>query len=195
MIEHQDVPGGVPPDEVYISVDIEASGPVPGEYSMLAVGACLVGSPGTTFYAELRPINDRYVPEALRVGGLSMSQLALKGENPARAMTRLQDWVRDIAAGARPVFVGFNASFDWAFVNWYFTVFVGENPFGISALDIKSFYMALVGSNWEDTSLTQIRPEFRSTRAHTHNALDDAKGQAEMFLKMLAESRRRSKDA
>jgi ribonuclease T len=29
--------------EIYFSVDIEASGPIPGEYSMLSLGACLVG--------------------------------------------------------------------------------------------------------------------------------------------------------
>src|SRR6266436_4496570 len=37
-------------DEAYISVDIEAAGPVPGEYSMLSLGACLVDSPEITFY-------------------------------------------------------------------------------------------------------------------------------------------------
>ena len=39
------------------------------------------------------------------------------------------------------MFVGFNASFDWSFVNWYFHKFVGTNPFGVAALDIKAYYM------------------------------------------------------
>ena len=31
--------------EVFISVDIEASGPIPGEYDLLSIGMCLVDQP------------------------------------------------------------------------------------------------------------------------------------------------------
>ena len=53
--------------EAYISVDIEASGPVPGKYSMLSVGACLVEDPTKDFYCEIKPISSEYVEEALKV--------------------------------------------------------------------------------------------------------------------------------
>jgi len=59
-------------NEVYISVDIEAAGPVPGEYSMLSIGACDVELPKKSFYIELKPINDNFIPEALAVSGLSL---------------------------------------------------------------------------------------------------------------------------
>src|SRR5438552_192307 len=36
-------------EEVYISVDIEASGPIPGEYSLLSLGACVVCKMSETF--------------------------------------------------------------------------------------------------------------------------------------------------
>jgi len=39
------------------------------------------------------------------------------------------------------VFVGFNALFDWSFVNYYLHRYPGENLFGFAALDIKSMYM------------------------------------------------------
>ena len=42
--------------EKYVSVDIEASGPIPGEYSMLAIGACLVDDDAATFSATLKPL-------------------------------------------------------------------------------------------------------------------------------------------
>ncbi len=61
--------------ELYFSVDIEASGPMPGEYSMLSLGACRVDALEHTFYAELRPISDRFVPAALEVSGFDLHWL------------------------------------------------------------------------------------------------------------------------
>jgi ribonuclease T len=172
-------------EEVYISVDIEAAGPVPGEYSMLSIGASVVGKPETSFYAELKPINGNVVPEALSVSGLDMAKLAKDGQEPRAAMETLRDWVQDVAAGRKPVFVGFNASFDWSFVNWYFHKYLGDNPFGFSALDIKAYYMGLSGSKWGETTSSQIPREFQPNQVPTHNALADARAQAEMFAKLL----------
>ena len=56
-------------------------------------------------------------------------------------MRSFVDWVDTVAAGRRPVFVGFNATFDWMFVADYVWRFVGRNPFGISGLDIKALYL------------------------------------------------------
>jgi len=44
------------------SVDIESSGPIPGEYSMLSIGACVVGNTKDSFYAELKPISKSLSP-------------------------------------------------------------------------------------------------------------------------------------
>src|SRR3712207_2006270 len=107
-------------DELYVSVDIEAAGPIPGTYSMLALGACLVEAPDQAFYAELRPISDRFIPEAMRVSAFSLDELRLTGREPAQAMRAFRHWIIQVAGARRPVFVGFNASFDWSFVNWYF---------------------------------------------------------------------------
>ena len=90
------------------------------------------------------------------------------------------------------MFVGFNATFDWSFVNFYFQQYLGENPFGIGGIDIKSYYMGLSGVTWEDTRSSRIPKAYKDTsRRHTHNALDDAIEQAEIFRRMRqkAESR------
>lgn len=181
------------PGEVFVSVDIEASGPIPGRYSMLALGACVVGAPKTSFYAELRPISDAAVPEAMAVVGRTLDEFKKTGEPPSRAMRRFSTWVRRIAKGKRPVFVGFNATFDWSFVNWYFHSYAGTNPFGFGGLDIKSYYMGMSGCTWDDTRSSLLPPPFRSAKALSHQALQDATGQARMFHAIVAAARRAAK--
>ncbi len=172
-------------DEVYISVDIESAGPIPGEYSMLSFGACLVSNPTVSFYVELKPINSNFIPDALKVSGLTLEQLAATGLSPEEALKTFHDWVQNVVHKQRAVFVGFNASFDWSFVNWYFHMFLGDNPFGIGAVDIKSYYMGLSGCLWKETTSSHLPQSFRPSHHQTHNALDDAIAQAEMFKKLL----------
>ena len=175
--------------ECFVSVDVETSGPIPGDYSMLSLGACVGGGGDEGFYVEIKPINDNAVPDALKVSRFDMAKLAKTGETPEDALAKLATWVKKVAGAAKPVFVGFNAGFDWSFVNWYFIHFAEENPFGFAPLDVKSYYMGLVGCGWEDTKSSRIRPEFQPAKPGDHNALTDARAQAEMFDKMRAAER------
>jgi ribonuclease T len=174
--------------EVYISVDVEASGPIPSEFSMLSIGACVVGQTDLTFYAELKPLNDNFVKSALDVSQLFLEQLKISGELPSEAMGRFERWIQRISAGKRPVYVAFNATFDWMFTHWYFVKFLGRDPFGISGLDIKAYYMGLKNAQWSETTKKHIRAVFQPGSRHTHNALEDAIEQAEIFEEMLKES-------
>jgi len=175
--------------EAYISVDVEAAGPLPPTYSMLSLGAVVVDDPQATFYVEFKPLNDKSVPAAMKVVGRTLQDFARAGRDPKDAMAGFRDWLGSVAKAATPVFVGFNATFDWAFVNFYFHQYLGENPFGIGGLDIKSYYMGLSGGTWEDTRSSRIAAEFKdSSRRHTHNALDDALEQAELFRRMRQKS-------
>jgi ribonuclease T len=172
--------------ERYVSVDVETSGPRVGLHSMLQIGACLVDDSRETFQALLVPISEHADPKAMEIVGKPLSYFNENGRDPINVMHDFGDWVRAACGIDRnPVFVGFNAAFDWGFVNWYFMRYGNTlNPFGVSPLDIKSYYAGLSGCDWEDTRSSRIPERFKPSRQHTHNALDDAIEQAEMFQRM-----------
>lgn len=172
----------------YISVDVETSGPNPSLYSLLAIGACTVEEAPQTFYVELQPVSDRATAEALAITGLSMARLKENGLEPAEAMARFEAWLQEaVPSGHRPLFVAFNAPFDWMFVNDYCHRFLGHNPFGYKALDIKSLYMGVAGVSWSETSMRHVAAKYLDNRVLTHHALQDALDQATIFRKLMAE--------
>lgn len=182
------------PNEIYICVDVETAGPVPGQYAMLSIGACLVEDIHTNFYIELQPDRNESLPEALAISGLSLQGLQQTGCPPLAAMQAFADWVHSVTPQDwRPVFVALNAPFDWTFVNDYFHRYLGHNPFGHSALDIKAFYMGLTGVSWSETSMKHISAHVAEEKKLMHNALKDAQDQAEIFREILYQSKSENK--
>jgi DNA polymerase III epsilon subunit-like protein len=182
--------------DFYISVDVETAGPYPGQYSLLSIGACSLDMPRRTFYVELKPINKDFTEEALEICQLSMSDLAQNGLEPEEAMEQFASWLQAVVPGGhRPVFVAFNAAFDWMFVAHYFHHYLGHNPFGYAALDVKTFYMALHGVSWMETSMRYVTPRYLGERSLSHHALQDALDQADIFQRMLDAAQGRSSDA
>ncbi len=178
------------PTEIFISVDVETSGSHPERFSLLSIGACLVDNPDEGFYVELKPAKSQFEESALRVSQLSIEKLTKDGVPPALAMQQFADWIRSVApSGQRPIMVAFNAPFDWAFLNQYFLEYLGDNPLGHSAIDIKAFYMGLSGCPWEETSMLYLSPRFLKGHQLPHDALADARLQAGLFRKLLAQSR------
>ncbi|CAM5413944.1 hypothetical protein AFEL58S_02239 [Afipia felis] len=168
--------------EVFVSVDVETAGPIPGEYSLLSIGACDVDDLTKTFSCELKPINRNADPKALEVSGLALDKLARDGLEPRAAMQSFADWLASLAGNhGSVVFVGLNAPFDWSFVNYYFHRFLGSNPFGFTALDIKALYMGATGCDWADTRSSKMAKRLAPGRKGDHQALHDAQYQAELF--------------
>ena len=157
-------------------IDVEADGPIPGDYSMVSFGAVVV-EPGLerTFYGQLRPISENFVPEALAVSGFNREE-TLAFPEPEGVMRRFAEWIAEVGA-ARPLFISDNNGFDWQFINWYFHHFTGSNPFGHSSTNLGSLYKGLVRDTFQNFK------HLRQT-AHTHNPVDDAKGNAEALLAM-----------
>lgn len=182
---------------LYISVDIEADGPIPGPYSMISFGASVAGRQDgasytaadperLTFYRELRPISEEFVPEALAVSGLDRDRLVREGADPAAAMAEFRAWVREVSAGAQPVMCGYPASFDWTFLYWYLIRFGGDSPFGHSGcLDMKTLYAVKARVPLRAAVKGRMPRELLSRRRHTHHALDDAIEQAELMSNLM----------
>jgi ribonuclease T len=179
--------------ERYISVDVETSGPIPGEYSLLSIGACVVGDAGEGFLCLVKPISRNVVPEAVAVTGLDLDDLEQRGLDPQGAMESFRQWIQHVSGDATPVFVGLNAPFDWSFVNYYFQRFLRNNPFGFSALDIKSLYMGATGCSWADTRSSRMVQDLNPAHRGDHDALNDARAQAELFELTLKRIRARAR--
>ena len=82
--------------EVFVSVDVEASGQSPSNGSLLSIGACLVDDPSVALYLELKPLPDReWDTGAERVHGLTREHLETSGLDAADAMVQFETWLRD----------------------------------------------------------------------------------------------------
>jgi hypothetical protein len=182
---------------MYISVDIEADGPIPGPYSMISLGACVAGRQDAdgftaadhlhrTFYRELRPISEEFDPKALAVSGLDRAQLTEKGAEPGVALREFSQWVVRVSEDAQPVMCGYPASYDWMFLYWYLIRFTGESPFGHSGcLDMKTLYATKAGVPLRSVAKGSMPRHLLSRRRHTHHALDDAIEQAELLANLM----------
>jgi DNA polymerase III epsilon subunit-like protein len=183
-----------PFNETYISVDVETAGSIPGMYPLLSIGACLVGNTEKNFYVELKPDRDEFLAEAQAIHGLSMERLKQTGLEAGEALHRFEDWLGVVVpAGTKPVFVAFNAVFDWMFINDYFLRYMKRNPFGHTALDIKSFYMGLAGCTWQETTMAHISPQYLTQAPLSHHALQDAIDQARIFERLLDQASHKKK--
>ncbi|MBS0029859.1 3'-5' exoribonuclease domain-containing protein [Chitinophaga sp. 22321] len=163
----------------FIMVDVESDGPIPGDFSMISFGAVLVNEQlDKTFYGQLKPISERYIPEALAVSNHTREE-TLAFEDPATVMLQFKNWILSVSKD-RPIFISDNNGFDWMFICWYFHHFLGENPFGFSSQNLGSLYKGMT----KDTFTTF--KHLRKTR-HTHHPVDDAQGNAEALLTMKKE--------
>ena len=160
----------------YVMIDIESDGPIPGDYSMVCFGAVIV-EPGLnrTFYGQLKPISEKFIPEALAISGFSREE-CLAFEEPKVVMQNFQTWLTENCKG-RLMFISDNNGFDWQFINWYFHHYLGKNPFGFSSTNLGSLYKGM-----QKDTFTNFK-HLRKTK-HTHHPVDDARGNAEALLAM-----------
>jgi len=163
----------------FISVDVEADGPIPGKYSMVSFGAVIVKEGlEETFYGKVKPISELWIPDALAVSGHTREEH--EGfDDPKEVMEAFAAWIKEHSKG-RPTMVTDNPAFDWLFIAHYFWTYLDENPLGHSARRLGDMYCGLVG---DASKNFEMKKKLRKTK-HTHHPVDDAKGNAECLLGM-----------
>jgi DNA polymerase III alpha subunit (gram-positive type) len=160
----------------YIVVDVESDGPIPHKYSMVCFGAVVVEpSLSKTFYGKVKPISTLYDPQALAISGFTRQEHETF-DDPKEVMENFARWL-SANTKSRCIFISDNPAFDWQWINWYFHMYLGKNPFGFSARRIGDLYCGMqkdTFAQWKHLRVTK----------HTHNPVDDAKGNAEALLAM-----------
>ena len=185
--------------EVYVSVDVETDGPIPGPHSMLSLGAvamlpnddidqreigCFSSNLITLPGAQPDPKTQAWWEEQdPRVYALSRDN----ARDPGIVMPEFAAWLDQLPG--LPVCVAFPAGFDFMFVYWYLIKFAKRSPFSFSSLDIKTYAMALRKSEYRKSTKKRWPGRwFPKNMPHTHVALDDAREQGHLFLNMLKEN-------
>jgi DNA polymerase III alpha subunit (gram-positive type) len=179
--------------EVFISTDIEANGPIPGDYSMLSLGAAAFTPEGkmvSTFSANLKTLpgahEDLDTMKFWTENGEAYQATRQDASDPQQAMEQFVAWVK--RQPGKPVFVGYPAGFDFLFVYWYIKHFGLDSPFSFSALDIKTYAMATMKTEYRQSTKKNMPKRWFSDAPHTHIAVDDAIEQGQLFCNMLAEN-------
>ena len=179
-------------EEIYVSCDVESDGPIPGENSMLSLGAA-------AFTREKENISEfdsnlNVLPGASPnpdtmawwAGNQEAWEYCRKNQgDPKEVMEGFSRWLDQLRARGKTVCVCYPAGYDFTFIYWYLMKFVGRSPFGFQALDIKSYAMAKLGTQFRKTVKANFPKEWFDDLPHTHKALDDAREQGAMFINIL----------
>ena len=158
--------------EIYVSTDIETDGPIPGPHSMLSFASAAYRPDKTlagTFEANLETLPDAAGDPKTMAWWLTQPEAwaaaRTNPRDPALVMADYARWVKSLPG--TPVFVAYPAGFDFLFVYWYLIRFTGASPFSFSALDVKTYAMALLKGEYRAVGQAQhAAPLVRPAAAH-----------------------------
>jgi hypothetical protein len=179
--------------EWFCSVDIEADGPIPGDFSMLSLGAAAFTTDGelfSTFSANLETLpGAQQDPDTMKWWSENQVAYDTTRQNmldPKTAMTHFVNWVNQ--QPGKPTVVCYPAGFDFTWLYWYIIHFGLKSPFGFSALDVKSYASAVMKTPYRQSTKKNMPKRWFSDEPHTHVAVEDAVEQGKLFIAMLKEN-------
>jgi len=178
--------------EIYVSTDVETDGPIPGPHSMISFASAAF-SPDkeliATYTVNIEPLADSSPhPDTLLFwqDNKDAYEATLVNQLPAiTAMTDYLHWLESLPG--TPIFMSYPITFDFLFVYWYLIKFTGRCPFSHSGIDIKTYAMALLGTDYRNSGKTKMPEYWFDNSPHTHVALDDAIEQGRLFCNMRNE--------
>lgn len=161
----------------HIIVDVETDGPIIGENSMVCFGAVILNETlDKTFYGQTAPISSTFDPQALSVSGFTRTQ-HMTFDHPSITMNNFYEWIKENVKG-NPIFWSDNNGYDASWINYYFLKYVGKNPFGWSSRRIGDAFCGFYKNGYYKWKKHRVT-------IHTHNPVDDAKGNAEALLYLI----------
>ena len=177
---------------IYVSTDIETNGPHIGRNSILSLASVAFSEDKTllsTFSVNLETLpNGEENPVTMAWWQQfpdAWSAARLQLVSPEVGMSNYVNWLTQLPG--RPIFVGYPIAFDFSFVVYYLERFTGKNPFGFSAIDLRSLAMGLNQTSFLESSKQHWPAHWFEDKPHTHIALDDAIEQGTAFCNMLTE--------
>jgi len=179
-----------------VSIDVETDGPIPFKNSMLSLGAAAYDETEMelgSFYIKFRELTDaRPNTKTLLWWGqqnrIVWEELHTEQVNAAEGIPQFIAWLRTLPQPVK--MMASPAGFDFTFVRCYCVAFGGtdegeKTPY-FNCIDLRTLAMPLrnfeYGGNLKkDLKALGIKPQ----AAHTHNALDDAREQAEYYFDVV----------
>ena len=189
---------------IFIVTDIESDGPTPLHNSMLSFASVAIEENGTVrgeFEAQLLQRPDRTTNETTMAWWATQPEAwaaSTANAEPAEiVMPRFADWV-DNLPGPK-VFAAAPMMFDGMWMDHYLDQFAGtrvlSGPFKQRQIfrggGVCLYTMAgtLRGAPYLDWGMSKLPAEFYGHIAHTHKAIDDARGFANVLVELFKISR------
>ncbi|WP_421725187.1 DNA polymerase III subunit epsilon [Bauldia sp.] len=193
----------------YVVTDVELDGPSPLRHSMLSFASVAINGRGDlidTFEAVLTPRADRVSDPGTSAWWATEPEAyaeATRDPEPAEVvMPRYAAWVRGLPRlrvfAARPL----TLDADW--IDHYLDAFTGERVLALprdedplfngSGLDLASFAGALIGLEhiYSGGDGGAFPADWYGNVPHSHKAIDDARGYANVLSRLLEKARNRA---
>ena len=192
-------------DAVYVVTDIEVDGPWPGPNSMRSFASVAVTASGEergTFEAVLEPLpGAQPAPDTYAWFQTQPEAWTAATEDPRPVQVVLDDyvtWVRDL--GEWREFVAAPLGFDGGWIEYYLRRFTSyavcqgpyetERLFHGSGLCLKSLACGATGGDPATFTVHDLPQAWFGDVPHTHRAIDDARGYANLLVELLGRAGR-----
>lgn len=187
--------------QLYVSLDIEADGPYPIEYSMRNFGMEVFDEEGLTygtFERNLKPLPEaKEDPDTMKnfwdKNPEAWAYVNTKPQDAQQAMQENKAWLKGIANNHSAVlsYAGFPLCYDFMWHYIYLVKFTGDfTPMSFSGFDIKTAAKMVldVPYTWA-TKRNFPRRWFTGSPPHDHTGLSDAIGQRVLAVNILKEGK------
>ena len=181
-------------------MDCEFSGPIPGPNYMMSLGSVafnlkrgILGEFTVNFEPLPGAVMDQKTQRFWNSNPDAHMATQFEQVNPRRAMEMFNEHIMSVMAkhaekSHDPIFLEYPGSADFLWVFWYFHKFLNQCPFSHSSFSVKSYAAAVMKVPYRRATKSHFpRRWFNPNLRHTHVALEDARGQADMAIRMMCD--------